>query len=433
MRFLNITKQYLWIVIFPAAFLLYSNSFNTFPILEQKHSVLAEADSAAFMIPIRDFHLDKKYGDEYNLKNRGLEDVAQKHKIHHTLYVITAGIIYEFFVFIYRFLGISSNQALYSINALLSCLNIGLLYVLLRHFSPNDKRTSLFLIFYSLSLSTWIYGSVPESWTLSATMVLTFLIFLYKKRLNYLILSVIIGIAMLNNIFLGSLFIFLFIDYLLTDKGFLKVSKKIILSCIIAICTWAFFMSVFSLFDDSLRPDNYIKYTLWFKKSIAPHILLFKIHHWEVTITNFLINSILSNQSDPVIPKNAILLTIKESYVGVISTLIYLVLMTVVLINLIRYIRDKKLLGNKEELSEKPFLQFMAYSIIWIFLIIIIDPAGGFMFSTLIVPMMIILINRFTDFNNSYQKVLFYTTLGAVGFNNVIQIMKFREALGAFS
>jgi hypothetical protein len=191
-------------------------------------------------------------------------------------------------------------------------------------------------------------------------------------------------------------------------------------------------MSVFSLFDNSLRPDNYIKYTLWFKKSIAPPILLFKISNWEVTITNFLINSILSNQSDPVIPKNAILLTIKESYVGVISTLTYLVLMTVVLINVIRYIRDKKLLGNKKEHSEKPFLQFIAFFIIWIFLIIIMDPAGGFMYSTLIVPMMIILINRFTDFTNSYQKVLFYTTLGAVGFNNVIQIMKFREALGAF-
>src|SRR6266545_4908822 len=101
MKLFAVVKNYIWIAIFPLAFLLYSNSFNTFPILEEKHSVLAEADTAAFMIPISDFQMGKRYGDEYNRIYRGLPDVAQKHKIHHTLYVIMAGMLYNFLSSLY--------------------------------------------------------------------------------------------------------------------------------------------------------------------------------------------------------------------------------------------------------------------------------------------------------------------------------------------
>jgi hypothetical protein len=124
------------------------------------------------------------------------------------------------------------------------------------------------------------------------------------------------------------------------------------------------------------------------------------------------------------------LLTIEQSYVGVIATVIYLALMALVLVNLIKDVRDKRLLKNREELSKKPFLQFMAYSVLWMCLIVIMDPAGAFLYSTLSVPLLLLLVNWFINFNNVYQKALFYTALGAVALNNVMQVMKFRDALG---
>ena len=35
----------------------------------------------------------KKYGNEFNTENRSQYDIAQKHKIHHILYVVIASIV----------------------------------------------------------------------------------------------------------------------------------------------------------------------------------------------------------------------------------------------------------------------------------------------------------------------------------------------------
>jgi hypothetical protein len=78
---------------------------------------------------------------------------------------------------------------------------------------------------------------------------------------------------------------------------------------------------------------------------------------------------------------------------------------------------------------EKKEFQLMFYCLIWTFLTFIIYPHAAFLYSTAIVPLMIIIISQFLNLKQLNHRILLYTTVTIVIFNNAIQIMKFRDVL----
>jgi hypothetical protein len=430
----NNIRKHMWIVILPIAFLIYSNSFNNFGILEQKYDVLADADSAAFIMLIKDFHLAKKYGDEYNTNNRGLGDVAEKHKTHHILYVMVASHIYSGFSFLYHLLGIPQHNALYSINALLACFNILLLYVLLRYFNPDNEHTGLYILLYAFSLSTWIYASIPESWPFSATLILLFLVLFYKEKFSPVILSFLIGIFMLNNVFLGSLLIFIAVRHLLASENAKEFIWKTLLSSFTALTTWLGSLTVLSLYDASLRPDNLIRYTLWFRTFAGSKLPVYSLYAWKVIISNVFVNSILSNQSSPGVPLEALLYTLKGSFLGVISTLIYSIFLLLIFMRMVKTAKGD--CGTKKKLKSifmREDLHPAMYCIIWLLLTVNMQPTAAFLYSTVMVPLLIVLMQQFINSELRHQKVLLGVVIFLVIINNTAQILKFRAALSVMS
>ena len=427
-------KQYVWIFILPLAFFVYSNSFNTFPIIEQSVDVLGSSDAVNFQILIKDFHLEKKYGNPYNKVNRNFGDIAQKHKIHHLLYVMVGSLIYKTLSVLYGLFGVSANQASYSVNALLSCFNLLLLAILLRYFNAGRGNTALLLFLYAFSLSTWIFSSVPGSWIFTTTLILLFLVLWYRFKCGPLVMSFFIGIAMLGNIFLFSLLIFLFIRYLLSAQSAKELARKTVLSSLVASATWIGLLSLLSLFDDSLRPDNFIRYTFWFKDFVADKLPFYSPYAWKVILSNLFVNSIVSNQPNPEVPLEALLYTLKGSPLGLITTLIYFGLCTVVLLRIFASLRGmaarhdvlRTMLGREE-------FHIISYCFVWILLTWIVFPPGAFVYSTTTVPLVMILIHRFVSIEKLSHRVLLYATVIMVTLNNIDQILKFRWALSALS
>lgn len=409
-------------------FLLYSNSFNTFRILERKHSVLGEADSAAFIMIMQDFHLDKKYGELYKTEKRELGDVAQKHKIHHTLYVITASLIYEAFLPAYRFLGMPPTNALYAVNAFLSCINVLLLYLLLRRLNPDRGNVFPYLGMYVFSLSPWIYGSVPESWTLSATLVLAFLYLLYGRRSNRYALSALIGVAMVNNIFLCTLFVFLLFDAISERRPGERFLGKLAVFVLVSVATWAAILAALSVYDPSLGPVDYLKFTFWWKSKIAPPINIFKSYFWKVAISNLFVTSFLSNQSMPVVPQEAILYTIKGSRLGLASTILFLGFLLYVLWRIGRQLKGRYASGEPV-LSGNPTVPMVLFCAGWTVMTVILDTAGALLFSAIVVPVVVALASMHVDPERRFPRAMVYLTIASVVVNNIDQVMKFRDAL----
>lgn len=420
-------RNYLWLLLFPAAFLVFSLSFNGFRIMEKKNDVVGNTDSACFSLLLKDFHLSKTYGNEYNLDHRNLGDVSQKHKTHHILYLIVGSSIYKFFSYAYQGLGIAGIQPVYSVNALIACLNIGLLFCVVSGLSGNKQTAILFVVLYAFSLNTWVLGSVVESWTFSTTLVLLFVIFLQRIPDRYVLLSLFVGIAMLNNIFLVVLMSLLVLHHAGKCQNLKMFLSRSLLSVFLALTTWAAVMSLISMYDGSLSPLNYFKYTLWFKEHLAPPIRFSDIYFWKVALTNLFINSILSNQSAPNIPNEAILLTFRQSPLGAVSTIVYLSLFATTAYRAVGIYKGKITeTGITRRILELPGVSAMIFCLLWTFMAILLDPGAGFLYSSLILPFMMVLFLEFLDLNVRLDRYLLYSTIALVIINNSNQILKFR-------
>ena len=431
MRLTRHILKFSWLLLFPLAFLIYSASFQDVKIIREKHSVLGDADSANFFLLIEDFHLSKKYGDEYKVTGRNLGDNAQKHKIHHVLYAIVASAVYKTLATIYQSLGISPSLVSYSVNALLAVCNIALLYMLLRYFGiDHTVQTLLFLAFYAFSLSTWIYASVPESWTFSATLILLFLVLHYRLAVHPFVLSFFLGIVMLNNIFRGSLIIFLVIYFLHHTESPTNFVMKSCGSAFMMLLTWASALWAFSLYDASLRPDKLIGYSIWFRDFVGYRNPWYDPYVWKSIIAGLFFNSILTNQGDPFVPPEALLYTLRGSIVGSSCLFFYILLLCVVLVRIARMVYAKVTSSETvlEILREKE-IQLILYCLIWVVLTLFMNPGAGFLYSTAIVPLLVLVISRFTDAEQPFHRALLCATVAAILLNNSVQIMRFRDIL----
>jgi len=424
-------RSLIWLLVLPVAFTVYSASFQDFPVLERRHSILAEADSACFILMMRDFHLEKQYGDPYNKVDRGLGDVAQKHKTHHVLYLLVASPLYRFFSGVYDALGISSFKPEYSVNAVIACVNIALLFLILSGTEGGGALPGIVIVLFAVSLNTWILGSVPESWTFSATLVLLFVVLFRRYRERHVLLSVYIGIAMLNNVFLGTLALFLFFRHLESSPEPVRILGRSMMTGIVAIGTWAGLMTVLSVFDKGLSPSHYLAYTLWFKKNIAPPIMVSDSYFWKVSVTNLFVNSIVSNQADPNIPQEAIRYTFRQSPLGTASTGIYLVLASLAIYRatdrLIGGIREKGL--RSALVAERSGVPEISFCALWVVMAVLLDTSGAFLFSSILVPLLMVLLGQALRFEKTLDKYLLYSTVVAVLINNANQVLKFRHAL----
>lgn len=423
-------KTHAWLLILPVAFAIYAASFQGIPVLEKHHSILGEADSAAFIVLITDFSLTKTYGDPYRLQGRGLNDVAQKHKIHHILYVMVASVLYQALSAVYTLFGLPARQALFSINAVLGCLSIVLLYFLLKRIDPEKKFKAVFLVLYAFSLSSWIFYSVPESWSFSALLALLFLAMLYCRQINHFALAVYVGVAMLNNVFLGTLCFFLIIrlwTIRTSWKSFMAGSAGTI---VIAIITWLAGLTLLSVFDPSFRPDHFFAYTTWFKKHIAPPVIIFGTYFWKSALTQLYITSIVSNQSVPNVPQESLLYTIQQSRLGLAATAVYLSLVAVLMWRgagqVISQLRRKK---GFDDLLSDAYFPMALYALAWLFLTVIMDTSGGFLYSTMVTPMIAATLYKFTEWRRWSHRLLWTAALGAILINNTQQILSFRNTL----
>lgn len=423
-------RHYLWVSILPISFVVYSISFNDRPIIDRRHSVLAEADAANFALLVRDFSLTRVYGDPYNTDQRSLGDTAQKHKIHHVLYAMVAGYSYKLVRAGYATLGLSAHQALYSMNALITCLNIFLLFLLLKRFNPHRNPPVLFLVFYAGSLSTWLYASVPESWPFTATLVLSFLLLVYSERVRSAVLAGLIGVAMLTSITLGALLVLVGVTEARRASAVLAFVKRMVPLVLITLGVWLSGLSILSLFDETLRPDRFAAYTLWFKAYVAADLPFYSPYVWKSILTNLFINSVVSNQANPQVPQEALLYTIQGSWLGLATTFLYLALMTVVAARAFRVFRATATSrGWPMALLEDDSFYLIIYCGVMVIVTLLLCYCGAFLYSTVVVPLLTIMICRFIDMTKRWQSVLFGAALILLLVNNLMQVLRFRVAL----
>ena len=423
-------RRWWWLPALAAAFVLYSHSFNTFPILERQINLLGDSDAASFAVLLTDFSLTRRYGDEYQPSNRTIQDVAQKHKVHHFLYFVVGGVLYDVLHGIRGVLGLDPRQALYEVSALIGCVNLLLLGLLLRRLSPGVPAAP-FLLFYGLALSSWLFYSVPESWPLSTTLLLGFLWVTYVRRWPWWGLALYLGVAMLNNLLLGVLGIFI----ALREAGERPWPSALVRSTAAAgvmVATWLALLTGLSPLEAGLRPDHFVAYTLWFKRTVAFESLpLSDPYVWKSALSNLFVTSVASNQADPMVPQEALLHTLRSGVLGAVVVLAYLVVLGVMAAALWRAIRATPR-GGLGVVPADPLLHVAAFLGVFALTVVAFYYSGAFLYSMLALPLLTLLLARFVP-GERWRWALLAGFLVILVVNNAVQVTVFRAALRALS
>ena len=424
----------LWVLLLPLG-VLYGLSFRNYGIIDRKHSVLADADASNFKMLVEEFGFRRRLGNEYNAINRGIGDNAEKHKIHHVLYAMVAHPIYLTARSVERLAGGSGNRAAYDVNAVITCLNLVLLALLLRAGGSTAPAALPFLGVYAFSLSTWLYASVPESWPFSASLVLIFLLVLERWRLPLFGLAALIGLFMLNNFALGALFLLLGLRILADEPGVWVACRRAVGAGLVTLAIWLGCLTVLGVFDESLRPDRFFHFTLWFRQYVAAGLPPWALYVWKSVLSNLFVNSLASHQGDPSVPQEALKLTLQSgSVLGVVSLVSVLALLG------LTGARFASRLGNawrsggwRNAVRTETTVIPGVWALTMVVVTIVLYYGSGFLYSAVVVPVVLLVAGRVLDLRRPADRWIVYGTLIAVVANNVSQVLIFRAALLAAS
>ena len=405
-------------------FTTYSRTFASIPVIERRHSVLGDADAANFALLLRDFSLRRVYGNPYHAHNRSLGDNAQKHKIHHVLYAMVGGTV----VAALRTAGVPPTRALFAVNALVGCLNLLLLALLLRRVGQFGNPVHPFLLLYATALSTWVFCSVPESWPFSGTLVLLYLLLL-ERRPRASVAGAALGVIMLNNIYLSALAVLVPVGFWRQGLPLRRVLLAGLRAGVVALAVWALCLTALSAFDPSLRPDEFIRYTLWFKHYTQPNLPPWAVYPWKSASTNLFVTSIVSNQPDPEIPQEALLTTVRHSRLGLAATALYLAVAALALFGALRRSRGGRigvrLAAAVRERGSELWI-WCATMLVWT---VVVFFQSGFLYSTVVTPCIVALLYRHLDLRGLAPRLLFYAFLAVMLVNNTLQVLAFGAAL----
>lgn len=409
---------------------VYANSFRHFPVIDRKHSVLADADSPNFKVLVEEFSLRRQFGDPYEAENRSRGDNTQKHKIHHILYAMVAHPLWTAARAVERLAGGTGERAAYTVNAIVTGLNIVLLCLLLGRWGSKGVGSAVYLLLYAGSLSTWIYASVPESWPFSATLVLAFFLFLLHGGSTPWRLAVGIGVAMLNNMTLIGLLAPVWLRELDRQRSIAKLARTVAGTTLLAVLTWAACLTLLGLFDPTLRPDRLIHYTLWFKQFVEADLPIWAPYVWKSALSNLFINSIASNQADPFVPQEALLYTLRQSLLGTVTVAAVVGLLGTAAFRAVMGLgRRARAEGWRAALADDPSAVLLLYCGVQAMVTVVMYYGAGFLYSPTVVPLLVLLAARQINLARRMERAAVLVTAGLVLLNNAGQVRTFRHAL----
>jgi hypothetical protein len=422
-------RRLAWLLLIPLG-LTYALSFRNFPVIDQRHSVLGDSDAANFKVMVEEFSFSRKFGDAYNTTNRSVRDIAQKHKIHHVLYGAVAHPIYLVLRAVERGFGGSGSRAVYGVNAVVTCVNIVLLAALLRRGNGSRNPVLPFLALYAVSLSTWLFASVPESWPFSATLMLVFVLLVERQQTHPMALAALLGIFMLNNVVLGALLLFLGHRFLREGPGPLAVVLRSLGAFVVSVGVWLAGMSVLAFFDDSFRPDHFLHYTVWFRDFVGAKLPPTEPYVWKAILTNLFVNTFTSYQADPAVPSEALRYTLaRANPIGLAATGAVVVLLGLIAVRFVKRLVEGWRESRGHGVLAAPGVHLAAWCVTMIMVTLTLCYCGAFLYSAVVVAPLVLLAHRVLNFNLRVDRWVVTGTLLLIAVANTAQVFIFREAL----
>lgn len=265
---------------------VYFATFSNGAALARSVDVIADADTGAYVRLLSEWSIERRYGNAWASPGRSIGDQSQEHKIKHVLVPLACGPVSRWLAT----LGLSPLRAAMLPFAVLGAVNLLLIGIILSGLQVRQAVIVPLVALTAVAPYQWIYASVPESWTLSGTMVLLTIVAVIRGAPRAAV-GVLVGVAMLNNVILVALSAFAALYQLRQRSGILIAVRTAAATAIVAVSVWLLALSVLGQYDHDLRPDRVARFLLFFPSllegtSLAPwdpRLLRVSLEQWLLT------------------------------------------------------------------------------------------------------------------------------------------------------
>lgn len=399
-----------------------SLTFLHYPVLDHRTSIVLEADTNDYVHLLMDsrwrWFLDPT-------AQASLTWEEQRKVLHHVAYFpVAEGVTRILMLLAAPAGGMARRTAIYAINGVLTLVNIVLLAVLLRRLTP---RASLaFVLLFVFSLSTWVYGALPDTWVLSGTFVLL-TVLMASSRIPLGLVSAAIGLFMLNNFTLASATLILVPRVVGRSGETSGWLRRAVAATAPALVVWVVATQLLATTQPLFHLTDFARATAAFQHTLLPEPRSpVSPIRWGVAFAQLFVLSIICNQSALNVSAPALLRTAANVPFGSIGVVL---LLSAYVVAGYRFLQEASQTdGRRSVLSgaHAGILLFVlaayASGTLGIYVDIIVH-------SPVVVPSLVLLLARYVGTETRATRGLIWTLVGSAFVNAVLQVAQFRAVL----
>ncbi len=421
-----------WMLLALVMFAVYARSFSSYPAVEQVLGSVGKTTPAPYIRLWHRFSLSTPMGDKYRSQGRTLDDVAEKHRVHHVLAAAAGRALVPAFAALYRGIGLPEREAPFAVNALWGAVNILLLGLLLRRWGGPGRPVLPFLLLYAVCLTPWVYSAMPDSWPLTVVLMQGFLLLATSPRVPMPAAAAVLGLFMLNNMAMGAVILFLWLARWDEPPRIGPLVRRAAFLTAITVATWIAGLTALSLFDPAFRLDHLLAYSAWFRKYLGGALPPWDPYVWKAMLSNLFFTAVTSNQADPDVPQEALLYTLQGSWLGRLSVLALLVMYVLAAYRGWAAWREWSRRGaDLRELVGEPGAVAAAFCVVMVFVNLALYSGGSFTYANILMPILIATLFRALDLRRRPDRVAVLAAVTIIVTNNADEIAGFRAVLGS--
>ena len=354
----------------------------------------------------------------------GIEE--QRKMLHHLGYVVVLALAQR----TASLVSVSGRDALFLVNPFLIAINSVLLTLYMaRHRVPIGVNLSLGLL-YVLSLSSWVYGSLPDSWVMSGTFVLLVL-FLQDIDVRPSLIAAALGLFMLNNFTLLGVVAALAPAVARRTRTTRGTVLGLAALGLLTVGIWLGALCALSALQPRYRPDLFIAETLRFKHALPENLPLLSVPRWGYNFVNLFLVSVVCNQGELNFSSRAILDTARSLPFGLLGLLAWITVLGILFRRVVTgwtsTIRAEGVLGALRRPEAPPLAVVVVMTVI-----------GGvtlyyesLLYSPAMLPALVLVLGLTWTPKTRGELTLRWLLVGLVLTNSFMQVDRFRALLGA--
>lgn len=411
----------------------YTATFADRPIVLTEIDAVADADASMFARLIREYSPGRVFGEAARREGRDFGDIIQAHKVRHSLYAVIGHVLWRVFGPVARWLRLPEPTAILAVNAFLSAVNLVLFLLIARQLGISLGIAAPLGVIFAVALGPWVTGSLPESWTLTGTIMLAALWCSYRVR-SFIPLGLIIGIGMLNYPFVAVVLAADGLRELLSNHvraAVLRLTRTATLAIVVFVAG----LGVQSFWDPELRPDRYANTVLWVARVRTADLLEERQflpasdkYAFKGSLSAMFGTSILSNQPSRDFPPESLQTTLRGSWLGRAAFAAYAFMLLVAAVRAVRWVSRRTGESRSATALHAAIGLGLLMVLHWAFVHMSYWPAA-FLLSAPLVPLLLLFVGLLLDPRRVLDRVAVVVATVLILINNVAQVGILRESL----